>query len=170
GRISTHWPRVGSFLSSSTRPPAARGRGATLHRSSTSRTGRCGAAERTGGLLLDLALQLAQVLSRDVNPVLLGRQLRGERDVALPLRHRLFRIHLLVDEGEVVHGARVLAVDLDDLAVLLDGFLVEALVLVDLAEPHARLDRLRVEVDRLLVGGYRLVVEALLAVVDLPEA
>ena len=72
-------------------------------------------------------------------------------------------VDLLVDEREVVHGAGVLAVELDDLPVLVDGFLVEALVLVDLAEAHAGLDGRGVEVDRLLVGVHRLVVEALLA-------
>src|SRR5213592_3912996 len=51
--MSTHCPRVGSFLSSST----------------------------DSQLLLDLALELAQVLTGHVHPVLLGRELGGQRDV-----------------------------------------------------------------------------------------
>ena len=110
------------------------------------------------------------MLAGDVDPVLLGRELGSQRDIALPLGDRFPGIRPLVDDGQVVHGAGVLGVDLDDAPVLLDRFLVEALVLVDFAEAHTSLDRRRIEIDGLLVGVHGLIVEALLAVVDLPEA
>src|SRR5262249_41434181 len=104
-----------------------------------------------GGLVLNLVAQLFEVLAGDVHPVFFGREVGGERDVALPLGDRFPGIRSLVDDGEVVHRAGVLAVDLDDALVLLDRFLVEALVLVHFTEAHPGLDGRRIEVDGSLV-------------------
>src|SRR5436309_15923279 len=125
---------------------------------------------RRSWLLLDLTLQFPEVLSGDVHPVLLGLERRGELDVTLPVGDGFLGIDLLVDEGDVVERAGVRVVHLDHALVLVHRLLVQALLLVDLAEPHPRLDELRVELDRLLVGVDGLVVEPLLRVVDLAEA
>ena len=53
-----------------------------------------------------------------VDPVLLGRQRTGEGNIALPEGDGLLGIHFLVDEGEVVERAGILAIRLDHLAVL----------------------------------------------------
>src|SRR5207253_8313059 len=103
-------------------------------------TGRASDPSEARSLVFHLALELPEMLARHVDPVFLGRQLRRERDVLLPLRHGLTGIRLLVDDREVVHRARVLAAGLDDATVFLRSSLVDPLVLVDLTEPHARLD------------------------------
>src|SRR5215475_9452294 len=183
--MRTQCPRVGSFLSSSTGSPTQNWpRGYHSGRRGTPsgyirEPGRTGSKawerrrrrpRRRGRLVLDLILELPQMLASHVDPVLLGRERGGELDVALPLRDRRFGVDLFVDEREIVHGARVLAVDLDHAPILLGGLLVEALLLVDFAEAHPSVDGVGIELDRLLVGVDRLVVEALLAVVDLAEA
>src|SRR5215510_7845185 len=183
--MRTQCPRVGSFLSSSTRSPTQlwpRGYHSGRRGTPPNTFGSPAAAgskawerrrrrpRRRGRLVLDLILELPQMLASDVDPVLLRRERGGELDVALPLRDRRFGVDLLVDEREIVHGARVLAVDLDHAPILLGGLLVEAFLLVDFAEAHPSVDGVGIELDRLLVGVDRLVVEALLAVVDLAEA
>src|SRR3990172_8638696 len=57
--------------------------------------------------LLELPLELLQVQPRDVHPVLLRGLGPGQLDVSLPEGDRLAGIHLLVDQREVVEGARV---------------------------------------------------------------
>src|SRR6185503_15648685 len=115
-------------------------------------------------LLRVLVAELLEVLPGDVHPLLLGSDGGRDPNVAVPLRDRFAGVGLLVGHGEVVVRRGVLRVDLDHLLVLDDGVLVEALLLVDLAEPHPRLEEVLVEIDRLLVGAHRLVVEPLLGV------
>src|SRR5262245_21527223 len=128
GRMRIQCPRVGSFLSSSTDSPSvpcsrdyhSRRRGGPPHtfgdrpRPRSRRGERRRRRPRRGGrLVLDLILELSQMLPRDVDPILFGGERRRQLDVPLPLGDRRLGIDLLVDQRQVVHGARVLAVDLD---------------------------------------------------------